>query len=151
MQIILLEKVNKLGGIGSVVTVKDGYARNFLIPQKKALRATKTNMQYYETQKSEIEKDNSERNQNAEMLLSKFEDLTVKIVRQAGEDGRLYGSVSNSDIVKALNVKIDTKFSASNIVLISKFKEIGQYTVEVQLHPEVIAKFELLITRNGTE
>ena len=151
MQIILLEKVNKLGGIGSVVTVKDGYARNFLIPQKKALRATKINMQYYETQKSEIEKDNSERKQNAEMLLSKFEDLTVKIVRQAGEDGRLYGSVSNSDIVKALNVKIDTKFSASNIVLVSKFKEIGQYTVEVQLHPEVIAKFELLITRNEIE
>jgi large subunit ribosomal protein L9 len=148
MQVILLEKVGKLGNIGSVTEVKDGYARNFLIPRKKALRATKANIAFFEAQKAEIEKANSEKKLAAEAKLPKFEGLSVTIVRQAGEDGRLYGSVSNSDIAKVISNKVGEVIEAEHVLTAVKLKEIGTSQVEVALHPEVKATIELVISRN---
>lgn len=148
MQIILLERVNKLGNIGSLVKVKDGFARNYLIPKKKALRATKINIDYFEAQKAEIERVSAEKKAFAESNITKFDAISVTIVRQAGEDGRLYGSVSNTDIAKAVQAKTGFELSSDNITSTVKLKEIGQYQIEVSLHPEVKTTIDLVISRN---
>lgn len=148
MQVILLEKVGKLGNIGAVTEVKDGYARNFLIPRKKALRATKANIAYFEAEKAEIERINAEKKATAEAALNKFEGLRLTIVRQAGEDGKLYGSVSGADIAKAIAAKIGDVVDAEHILTAHKLKEIGIHQVEIALHPEVKTTIELAISRS---
>lgn len=147
MQVILLEKVGKLGNIGAVTEVKDGYARNFLIPRKKALRATKANIAYFEAEKAEIEKVNAEKKAAAESAIVKFEGLSITIVRQAGEDGKLYGSVSSADIAKAIAAKVGDIVEAEHILTAHKLKAIGIHQVEVALHPEVKTTVEIAISR----
>ena len=146
MQIILLEKTN-LGEIGSVVTVKDGYARNFLIPRKKAVRATKVNIEFFEQRRAEIEAENAAKKAAAEELCTKIEGTNITIVRQAGEDGRLYGSVTSKDIVQALAKKIDVVVDSHAVIINDKFKEINSYQVQLVLHADVKASITLSISR----
>lgn len=146
MQIILLEK-NNLGDIGSVVTVKNGYARNFLIPRNKAVRATKENVELFEKRRAEIEKENAAKKAAAEALFEQVNGLTVTVVRQAGEDGRLYGSVTSKDIAAAVKDKSGVELDHHLIVITDKFKEINNYQVAVQLHAEVKAEITLSIAR----
>jgi large subunit ribosomal protein L9 len=151
MEVILLEKVGRFGKMGDVVKVKDGYARNFLIPRKKALRATKSNLDVFAQQKAELEALNAQKRATAEALLEKMVDVTVSLERQAGEDGRLYGSVSANDIAKLVSAKSGIAVEADSIVLNSKIKEIGMYQIEVMLHPEVKATVNLSIARSEAE
>ena len=106
MEVILLERVEKLGGIGDVVKVKNGFARNYLLPQKKAMRATKENMAYFETQRAQLEANNLQRKSDATVIAEKMEGLTVVVIRQAGESGQLYGSVSGRDVADAEDAEL---------------------------------------------
>lgn len=151
MDVILLEKVGRLGTIGAVVSVKNGYARNFLIPRKKALRATKANVEFFAQQKAELEAANAARKAAAEAMIETVQGITVALVRQAGEDGRLYGSVTANDIAKLVAAKTGVAIEAEHIVLNAKIKEIGVYQVEVMLHPEVKTTVDLSIARSEAE
>jgi large subunit ribosomal protein L9 len=136
VQLILLERVEKLGQMGQLVDVKPGYARNYLLPQKKALRATKENLAYFETQRTQLEASNLERRSEATEVGAKLDGLTVVIIRQAGESGQLYGSVSARDIADAVT---DGGFTTEKrqIVLERPIKTLGMHPVRVMLHPEV--------------
>jgi large subunit ribosomal protein L9 len=151
MDIILLEKINKLGSMGDVVNVRDGYARNFLLPQKKALRATKDNMAYFEKQKSALEKVNAEKRSAAEKEAKKIEGAVLPLIRQASESGQLYGSVAARDIADLLNESFDVKIERSMIDLNQNFKTLGLFSVVVMLHPEVAADITLNIARSMEE
>ena len=138
MQIILLEKVVNLGGLGDVVKVKDGYARNFLIPQGKAKRATAENRKVFEERRAELEKLQAEKLGAAQALAAKLEGLMVQITRKAGVDGRLFGSVGNADIADALKAQgFDIEKAAIRLPE-GPFKQIGDTQVEVALHTDVI-------------
>lgn len=147
MEVILLEKVGKLGSIGSVVTVKDGYGRNFLLLRNKAIRATKANLKMFEERRQEIERENKLKKEAAESLLPKFSDVSVTLFRQAGEDGRLFGSVTSRDIASAMTSVVKMNVDHSQVVVPSKFKQTGTYTLSVVLHPEVVAEISLVIAR----
>jgi len=136
-QVILLERIEKLGGMGEIVNVKPGYARNYLLPQKKALRATDSNIAYFETQKSALEKVNNEKKSAAEKHAKTLEGVTVALIRQAGEAGQLYGSVTSRDIAEAINEAVEQKIERNTVDLNQNFKEIGLFPVTVTLHPEV--------------
>lgn len=151
MQIILLENVNRLGKIGEVVKVRDGYARNFLIPRKIAVRATKENLVFVENRRAEIEAQNLQKKQEAQAVLEVINGTSVTLIRQAGEDGRLYGSVTSKDISAALAQKSGHAISHTVVVLNNKFKEIGIYPITIQLHAEVVAIINLNIARNEEE
>jgi len=151
MQVILLEKVGKFGNIGSVVTVKDGYARNYLLPRKKAIRATRTNVEYFERRREELELDNATKKAEAETLSVKLNGMTIILIRQAGDDGRLYGSVTGRDIARAIAEKAQVEVESECIVLGNKVKEIGIYTVNVALHPEVSVAISLNVARSDNE
>lgn len=151
MQIILLERVEKLGNIGDVATVKNGFARNYLLPRKKAVRATKENLVLIEQQKAELEAQNAAKKVDAETLKAKIENMNVGLVRQAGEDGRLFGSVTAKDIVAAIKLKNGCEVSSEAVILNSKFKTLGTYSVELQLHVEVKASINLSISRTEAE
>ncbi|RTL51391.1 MAG: 50S ribosomal protein L9 [Rhodocyclaceae bacterium] len=139
MQIILLEKVVNLGGLGDVVKVKDGYARNFLIPQGKAKRATEANKKVFEERRAELEKAQAEKLAAAQALAGKIEGQTVQITRKAGVDGRLFGSVGNADIADALKAQgFDVEKAAVRLPN-GPFKTIGDNQVEVALHTDVVA------------
>ena len=139
MQIILMEKVVNLGGLGDVVKVKDGYARNFLIPQGKAKRATEENKKFFEAKRAELEKVQAENLAAAQALSAKIEGTTVQISRKAGVDGRLFGSVGNADIAEALKVQ-GFEIEKSSIRLpLGPFKAVGDNAVEIALHSDVIA------------
>ncbi|MBU0860156.1 MAG: 50S ribosomal protein L9 [Alphaproteobacteria bacterium] len=144
MQVILLERIDNLGGMGDVVKVKPGFARNFLLPQKKALRATKDNIAYFETQKAGLEKANAERRKEAEKQAAKMKDLKVNVIRHAAEGGQLYGSVSSRDIADAINESSSEKVERHMVSLNQAFKTIGLFPVTVALHPEV----KLVVTVN---
>ena len=147
MEIILLERVAKLGAIGDVVKVKDGFARNFLIPQKKALRATEANKKVFEARRAEIEAQNKERRGEAEKAAKKIEGVSITLIRQASEDGRLYGSVGPRDVadqLKEAGHDIDRKF----VQIDNTIKTTGNYKVKIALHPEVIVEIKLAIARN---
>ena len=149
-QIILLERVDNLGQMGDVVTVKPGYARNFLLPLGKALRASKSNVAYFEAQKKQLEATNLERKAEAEKVAAKTKDLNVTIIRQAAEGGQLYGSVSTRDIadaVTAAGVTIDRAQVRINMA----YKTIGLFPVEVALHPEVKITVIVNIARSEEE
>jgi len=130
MKIILLEQVKKLGVVGDVVEVKNGYARNFLIPSQKALRATKANIDLFEVRKSEIQQKNKEKVAIAEDVAAKIDGKYVTVIQQAGEDDRLYGSVTSTEIARSLNNK---EVSKTSINLHNPIKYIGIYTVEVDI------------------
>jgi len=150
MQIILLERIEKLGTIGDVVNVKDGYARNFLLPNKKALRANEANRKVFEANRARIEADNAERRSEAEGHAKDVDGLQVVLIRAASNAGQLYGSVSVRDIVDALNAE-GAKVSKAMIVLERPIKTIGVFDVRVALHPEVAVSVKVNIARSPDE
>jgi len=150
MDVILLERVEKLGAIGDVVKVKDGYARNFLLPNKKALRSNEANRKVFESNRARIESDNASRRSDAETEAKTFNDATVTLIRQASNTGQLYGSVAVRDLVDAL-VADGHKVGKSAIVLDKPIKAIGVYTVKVSLHPEVSVAVKVNVARSPEE
>ena len=150
MDIILLERVEKLGGIGDVVTVKDGYARNYLLPNKKALRANEANKKVFEANRAKIEADNAARRSVAEKDAGTVEGKSVVLIRASSNAGQLYGSVSVRDIVEAL-VADGAPVTKSMIVLERPIKTIGVYDVKVALHPEVSVTVKVNVARSPDE
>ena len=150
MEIILLERIEKLGTIGDVVTVKDGYARNFLLPNKKALRANEANRKVFEANRSKIEADNAARRSEAEGHAGNVEGKSVVLIRASSNSGQLYGSVSVRDIVDALNAD-GANVSKSMIVLERPIKTIGVFDVKVALHPEVSVIVKVNVARSPDE
>jgi large subunit ribosomal protein L9 len=150
MDVILLERVEKLGAIGDVVTVKNGFARNYLLPNKKALRANESNRKLFEVNRSKIEADNADRRGEAEKASKDVEGKTVQLIRQASNTGQLYGSVSARDIVEAL-VAEGGKVTKSQIVLDKPIKAIGMHDVKVALHPEVTLTVRVNVARSPEE
>jgi large subunit ribosomal protein L9 len=136
VDLILLERVEKLGQMGQIVKVRPGYARNYLLPQKKAMRATKENLAYFDTQKAQLEANNLERKSEAGEVGEKLEGLSVILIRQAGESGQLYGSVAARDIAEAVTAAGFT-VDKRQIVLERPIKTLGLHPVRVMLHPEV--------------
>jgi large subunit ribosomal protein L9 len=150
MQVILLERVAKLGQMGDVVTVKDGYARNFLLPQKKALWASEANIAAFQADKAQLEARNLESKKEAEALADRLNGQKFVVIRQASDGGSLYGSVTTRDAADAATeagFTIDRK----QVVLTAPIKELGLHTVIVQLHPEVDAEIELNVARSTEE
>jgi large subunit ribosomal protein L9 len=150
MQIILLERIEKLGTIGDVVTVKDGYARNFLLPNKKALRANEANRKVFEANRARIEADNAARRADAEVHSKDVDGQQVVLIRAASNAGQLYGSVSVRDIADALNAE-GAKVSKAMIVLERPIKTIGVFDVRVALHPEVSVGVKVNVARSPDE
>ena len=150
MNIILTEKVNNLGNLGDMVKVKPGYARNYLLPQGKAIRATKENIEIFEKERSKREEENSKSKDIAEKLSKDMQDVSLIILRPASETGLLYGSVSKRDISKLLK---DQKHSITHeqVVLEKTIKNLGIYNVEIKLHPEVSKNIKLNIARTEEE
>ena len=150
MEVILLERVEKLGQIGDVVTVKNGFARNYLLPNKKALRANEANKKVFEANRAKIEADNASRRSDAEAASKGVDGKTVQLIRQASNTGQLYGSVSARDIVEALEAE-GAKVSKSQIVLKTPIKAIGMHEVKVALHPEVSVTVKVNVARSPEE
>ena len=150
MNVILLERVPKLGQMGDVVRVKPGFARNFLLPKKKALRATKANLTYFESQKAHLQAVNLERKAEAEKVAGKVEGLTVVITRQAGETGHLYGSVSGRDIAEAV-IASGIEIARSQVAVDKPIKTLGLFPVRVVLHPEVSVTITVNVARSTEE
>ena len=150
MDVILLERIEKLGQMGDVVKVKNGFARNFLLPQKKALRASKDNLAYFEKERVTLEANNLKQKQEAELVLKKLDNYNLVIIRQAGETGQLYGSVNTNDVKATLN---ENGFivEKNQIKLDKPIKELGVHAVSVKLHPEVQATISVIVSRTETE
>ena len=150
MEVILLERIEKLGQMGDVVKVKDGYARNFLLPLKKALRATDENKRKFENKRAQLEADNLALRQEAEGVATKLDGLRVVVVRQAGDGGQLYGSVNARDIAQAVT---DAGFTVTRqqVGLQNPIKEIGLHEVRIALHPEVAVKVTVNVARSPEE
>ena len=150
MEVILLERVAKLGQMGEVVRVRDGYARNFLLPQGKALRATSGNKERFERERSQLEARNLELRSEAQSVSEKLDGQSIIVIRQAGETGQLYGSVSTRDIADGLT---SSGFSVGRqqIVLNSPIKSIGLHQVPVSLHPEVEVAITVNVARSAAE
>ncbi len=148
MQVILLEKIARLGSVGDTVTVKPGFARNFLLPQKKALRATEQNKAFFESKRAVLEKQNAEAKAAAEKLASGMKNLSVTIIRQAAEDGKLYGSVAVRDIAEAL-AEAGHKVERRLIDLNNAIKALGVYEAVINLHPEVQVALKVNVARNA--
>lgn len=151
VKIILLERVDNLGDLGDEVSVKPGFARNFLFPQGKALRATKDNIAYFEAQKKEIEKKNEANRKDAEKRAKTLEGLMVNIIRHASESGQLYGSVSSRDITDAIAANTKEKLPRSAIEINQAIKTIGLFEVPVALHAEVKVDITINVARSEDE
>lgn len=150
MEIILLERVAKLGQMGDVVRVKDGFARNYLLPQKKALRATKENMATFETQRAQLEANNLEQKKEAEAVAEKLAGKTFVAIRSAGDTGQLYGSVSTRDISEVVTeggFTIDRR----QVIMDKPIKTLGVHETRIALHPEVIVAVSLNVARSQDE
>ena len=150
IELILLERVEKLGQMGQVVKVKPGFARNYLLPQKKALRATKENLAYFETQRAQLEANNLQRKSEATEIGGQIEGLSVVIVRQAGESGQLYGSVSARDIAEAVT-EAGFTVEKRQVVLDRPIKTLGLHPVRVALHPEVSVTVTANVAQSAEE
>lgn len=150
MQVILLERVNRLGQMGQVVTVKDGYARNYLLPQKKALRATESNKAVFENDRVRLEAENLERKTEAETVAATMVDVKVVMVRAAGEGGQLYGSVSSRDISDAVS-EAGVAIARNQVVLDRAIKTLGLHDVVIRLHAEVSETVVINIARSEEE
>lgn len=150
MDIVLLERVEKLGQMGDVVTVKNGYARNFLLPQGKALRATKSNLELFESRRAELEARNLERRKEAEGVAGKMDGASIVLVRQAGETGQLYGSVNARDVVQGLQ-DAGYKVERRQVVLDRPIKTLGIHELKISLHPEVSITVSVNVARSEAE
>lgn len=150
-QVILLERVEKLGNMGDVVSVKPGYARNYLLPEKKALRASKDNVAYFEGQKKAIEAESDKQKKEAEKLAKKVADIKVPLIRAASESGQLYGSVNTRDIAQAAAETSGEAVTRPMVKINTNFKTIGLFPVNIQLHPEVIVEITVNIARSNEE
>ena len=149
MKVILLERVEGWGGLGDVVNVKDGYARNFLLPRQKALRANEANMKVFEAQRTEIEARNAKARESAAKAGEKLDGTSYVLIRQAGESGQLYGSVAARDVIDAANAE-GAKIERSMVVLDKPIKTLGVHEVKVRLHAEVTVTVNInIITANG--
>ena len=150
MEVILLERIERLGQMGDVVNVKDGFARNFLLPQNKALRANKLNREYFEKEKVNLEAKNLKQKSEAESVSDKIIKNNYIIIRQASDTGQLYGSVNSGDIKERLQ-EDGFSLEKSQIVLDKPIKEIGHHEIRIKLHPEVTSKINLYISRSIDE
>ena len=150
MEVILLERIEKIGKLGDVVKVKDGFARNYLLPQNKALRANKENLSIYEKEKEKYEKLNKDKLSAAEKIAKNMKDVSIDIIKQASDSGQLYGSVSTRDISDELNNQ-GHKIEKKQIVLKSVIKTVGQHEVRVVIHPEHIINIKVNIGRTLEE
>jgi large subunit ribosomal protein L9 len=150
MQVILLERVEKLGQMGDEVRVKDGFARNFLLPKKKALRATKANREYFQAQKAQLESQNAERKKGADAIAAKLNGKSFVLIRQAGDRGQLYGSVSPRDVAEAME-KSGYKVDRHQVSISVAIKSIGIFTIPVVLHPEVKVSITVNVARSEDE
>jgi large subunit ribosomal protein L9 len=150
VQLVLLERISKLGGMGDVVTVKPGYARNFLLPSKKALRATEENIKKFESDRKNLEAQNLESKKEAENIKTKIDGKTFIIIRSASDSGSLYGSVTNRDAEEAMKLDgliVDRK----QIILTRPIKDLGLHELLINLHPEVVAKIDINVARSLEE
>ena len=150
VELILLQRVEKLGQMGDVVRVKPGFARNYLLPQKKALRANKGNLAQFEQQRAQLEAQNLKRREEAERLLERMAGLSVVVIRQAGESGSLYGSVSARDIADACG-EAGMTTARNQVILDQPIKALGLSTVRVVLHPEVSLPVTVNVARSVEE
>jgi len=150
MEVILLERVEKLGAIGDVVKVKNGFARNYLLPNKKALRANDTNRKLFESNRARIEEDNAEKRSEAQTAAKSVEGKSVQLIRQASNVGHLYGSVSARDIAEALEA-VGAKVAKSQVVLDRPIKALGVHEVKIALHPEVAVMVKVNVARSPEE
>ena len=150
MQIVLLERIAKLGQMGDVVTVKDGYARNFLLPQGKALRANKSNLERFETERAQLEARNLERREEAEAVSVKLDGQNFVVIRQSGDSGQLYGSVTPRDISELLSAG-GFDVSRNQVAIEQPIKNLGLHTVSITLHPEVACSVIVNVARTDDE
>ena len=150
MKVILLERIHKLGQMGDVVVVKDGFARNFLLPQKKALRSNKDNLAQFQVQRVHLEARNLELKKEAEAVHAKLDGKSFVVIRQAGDTGQLYGSVSTRDIADAVTAG-GFSTDRGQVLLDKPIKTLGLHDVRVQLHPEVISKVRMNVARSEDE
>jgi large subunit ribosomal protein L9 len=150
IELILLQRVEKLGQMGDVVKVKPGYARNFLLPQKKALRATKDNLAKFEGNRAVLEAQNIKRREEAERIAERVHGLSVTLIRQAGESGSLYGSVSNRDIAEGATAG-GLQINRSQVELDHPIKTLGLRAVRIVLHPEVVMNVTVNVARSPEE
>ncbi len=150
-QVILLERVENLGQMGDVVAVRPGYARNYLLPQKKALRASKENIAYFEAQKKVLAAENDKKRVEAEKVAKNLEGTKAPLIRQASEAGQLYGSVTSRDIAEQINAAAGTKIERSMVQMNQNFKSVGLFNVDVLLHPEVKVSVIVNIARSPEE
>ena len=150
MEVILLERVPKLGAMGETVRVRDGFARNFLLPQGKALRATSGNKEKFERQRAELEARNAERRKSAEVHVGDLDGQTFVVLRQAGEAGQLYGSVTNRDIAEAASTT-GIAVDRNQVQLDTPIKTVGIYDVPIALHPEVVVTIKINVARTPDE
>jgi large subunit ribosomal protein L9 len=150
MKVILLERVERLGGLGEIVTVKDGFARNFLLPRSKALRATQANMKVFEVQRVEIENRNATTRAAAEKAGTRLDGATYVMIRQAGDTGQLYGSVTGRDIADAVNAE-GGRIDRSMVALDKPIKTLGVHPVKVRLHAEVDVTVSVNVARSADE
>jgi large subunit ribosomal protein L9 len=150
MEVILLERIEKLGQMGDVVNVKPGFARNFLLPKSKALRKTKQNLEHFEKQKAQLEADNLTNKKEASEVGTKLAGLTVTIIRAAGESGQLYGSVTSRDIAESVSKK-GIKISRQQVTLDRALKTLGLEPIRVTLHPEISVEIVANIARTDEE
>jgi large subunit ribosomal protein L9 len=150
MQVILLERVEKLGQMGDEVRVKDGFARNFLLPKKKALRATKANRDYFQAQKAQLEANNLKFRGEAEKIGQKLNGKSFVLIRQAGDRGQLYGSVSPRDVADAAE-KAGFKLDRHQVNISQAIKTVGLFTIPVTLHPEVKVNITVNVARSEDE
>ncbi len=150
MEVILLERIEKLGQMGDVVNVKTGFARNYLLPQNKALRKTKQNLTRFESQRAQLEAENLTRKNEAENIASKLENMNITIIRAAGETGQLYGSVTSRDIAESVT-KAGITVNKNQVILNRALKVLGLEPIRVSLHPEVSVEVTANIARNKEE
>jgi large subunit ribosomal protein L9 len=150
MEVILLERIEKLGQMGEVVKVKPGFARNYLLPQKKALRATKTNMEYFAKEKKQLEAVNLERRAEAEKVAESMKGLTVVIIRNSGDSGQLYGSVNSRDISDAISAAGFT-VSREQVLIERPIKMLGLHAHRIRLHPEVSVEVIVNVAQSPDE
>ena len=150
MQVILLERVEKLGQMGDEVRVKDGFARNFLLPKKKALRATKANREFFQARKEQLESQNAERKKGADAIAAKLNGKSFVLIRQAGDRGQLYGSVSPRDISDVME-KAGYTVDRHQVSISQAIKTIGLFTIPVVLHPEVKVTVTVNVARSEDE
>ena len=150
MKVVLLERVENLGAIGDVVSVKDGFARNFLLPRDKARRATSANLKAFEVERAAIEARNEKNKAEAQKVADKIDGQTYVMIRQAGETGQLYGSVAGRDVAEAVQAE-GGKIERSQVVLNTAIKTLGVHEVQVRLHAEVSATVKINIARSADE